>query len=80
MLEYHVYGPTDTQPTIVHESLIDEYLSKTFTTEHVRVKVYRLIDEMTLLYNGPASLPIPPKPANTPASEAVQITHIKKKG
>ena len=81
MLEYHVYGPTDTVPTIVHETLIDDYLSKTFTaTDHVRVFSMRVIHEMTLLYNGPGGLPLPPKPSNPPVSEAVQITHIKKRG
>lgn len=78
-LKYHVYGPHDTEPTIVHEGLIDEYLSSHFTANDiVQVDSIREIHEMTIVYNGPKGLPLPPKPSNPPPSAAVQITHIKK--
>lgn len=80
MLEYHVYGPADTEPTIVHEGMIDAYLAENFSAaDHVRVFSMRVIHEMTLLYNGPGGIPLPTAPSNPPASKTVQITHVMKK-
>lgn len=80
-LRYHVYGPNATEPIIVHEGMIDDYLSETFTaSDIVQVDSIREIHEMTMIYNGPKGIPLPPKPTNPPPSEVIKITHVKKKG
>ncbi len=78
-MEWHVWGPTDTEPTIYQDAVILQHALSQFTgSDTVLVRTYKRIDMGAQVYNGPGGIPLPSAPTNPPASVSVQITHIRK--
>ena len=80
-MEWHVWGPNDTEPTVYHDPiLLQAALAAYATTDIVMVRSYKRLEAGSQWYNGPGGASLPKIPANPPQREVITITHVKKKG
>ena len=78
-MEWHVWGPTDTEPTIYHDPLVLQYaLSQFKPNDIVLVKTYKRLDMGAMVYNGPDKIPVPPSPTNPPKFVVIPINHVRR--
>ena len=76
-MEWHVWGPNDTEPTIFNNSiLLQNALSQYSSSDIVIVEVYKVIYSGAQVYNGANKIALPSPPQKVPVSKVVNINHV----
>ena len=79
MIEWHVYGPGDTLPTVYEDpSVLQLALASYASTDVVMVYTFKRMQAGAVIYNGPGGNPLPPMPNPAPVAVSQNITHWKK--
>ena len=79
MVEWHVYGPGDTIPTVYEDPiLLQSRLSQFASTDVVLVYTYKRMQAGAIIYNGPGGNALPSMPNPAPVGVSQTVTHWKK--
>ena len=77
-VEWHVWGPTDTEPTIYYNPvLLQAALAEYKPQDVVIVHTYKRLPAGQAVYNGPGGQTLPSTPASVPRKKIVLIKHVE---
>ena len=78
-MEWHVWGPTDKEPTIYNDpTVLQLALSQYNPNQIVLVRTYKRLEMGVQVYNGPDSIPLPPAPQKPPQTVITMIKHVRR--